>query len=136
MTGYLLDTNHLSDAIKPVSRVRERIEQARRSGRRIGTCVPVLCELEVGLERVSRREPYRRALGHLLTRVRIWPIEREVAGHYGVIFHELRHRGRALSQEDMMLAALTRVMDLTLLTSDQDFEALPDLRRDSWLNAE
>src|SRR5438045_6841755 len=98
MSGYLLDTNHLSDAIKPVSRVRERIEQARRSGRRMGTCVPALCELEVGLQRLSRAEPYRRALGHLFTRVRIWPIERGVAGHYGVIFHELRDRGRVLSQ--------------------------------------
>ena len=134
MIGYLLDTNHLSDAIKPVSRVRERIEQARHSGWRVGTCVPVLCELEVALHRVSRREPARRALDHLLTRVRIWPIEREVAGHYGVIFHELRNRGRVLSQVDMMLAALTRLMDLTLLTSDQDFEALPDLRRENWLS--
>src|SRR5437763_15006333 len=104
MSGYLLDTNHLSDAIKPVSRVREKIDQARRSGRRVGTCVPVLCELEVGLQRMSRREPYRRALDHLLTRVRIWPIEREVASHYGGIFHELRDRGRVLSQVDMMLA--------------------------------
>jgi hypothetical protein len=33
-----------------------------------------------------------------------------------------------------MLAALTRVMDLTLLTSEQDFEALPDLRRENWLS--
>ena len=28
MAGFLLDTNHLSEAIRPVSRVRERIEQA------------------------------------------------------------------------------------------------------------
>jgi len=46
MAGFLLDTNHLGEAIRPVSRVRERIEQARRAGLRVGTCVPVLCELE------------------------------------------------------------------------------------------
>jgi tRNA(fMet)-specific endonuclease VapC len=134
MSGYLLDTNHLSEAIKPVSRVRERIEQTRHSGRRVGTCVPVLCELEVGLQRLSRRECYRRALTHLLRRVRIWPVGPEIVGHYGIIFHELRDRGRVLSQVDMMLAALSRAMDLTLLTSDQDFEALPDLRRENWLS--
>ncbi|HZW34265.1 MAG TPA: type II toxin-antitoxin system VapC family toxin [Isosphaeraceae bacterium] len=134
MNGYLLDTNHLSDAIRPVSRVRERIEQARRSGWRVGTCVPALCELEVALHRVGHRGPSRRTLGHLLTRVRIWPIDPEVAGHYGIIFHELRSRGRVLSQVDLILAALTRVMDLTLLTADQDFEALPDLRRENWLS--
>jgi tRNA(fMet)-specific endonuclease VapC len=130
VSGYLLDTNHLSDAIKPVSRVRERIEQARRSGQRVGTCVPVLCELEVALQRVGRREPARRALERLFTRVRLWPIERDVAYHYGEIFHELRDRGRVLSQVDMMLAALARLMDLTLLTSDRDFEALPDIRKE------
>ncbi len=30
-------------------------------------------------------------------------------------------------------AALARVMDLTLVTTDRDFEALPDLRLENWL---
>jgi predicted nucleic acid-binding protein len=33
----------------------------------------------------------------------------------------------------MMLAALARFMDLTVLTSDRDFEALPDIRTENWL---
>jgi len=32
-----------------------------------------------------------------------------------------------------MPAALARHMDLTLLTADRDFEALPDLRVENWL---
>jgi len=48
-------------------------------------------------------------------------------------FHELRSRGRVLSQVEMMLAALARVMDLTLVTADRDFEALSDLRTENWL---
>jgi tRNA(fMet)-specific endonuclease VapC len=133
MAGYLLDTNQLSDAIRPVSRVRERIAQERLSGLRIGTCVPALCELEAGIQALAKREAYRRALGRLLSRVRLWPIEREAALAYGVVFHELRRRGRVLSQVDMMLAALARVMDLTLVTADRDFAALPDLRTENWL---
>ena len=31
-----------------------------------------------------------------------------------------------------MLATLTRVMDLTIFTTDRDFEALPDLRTEDW----
>jgi predicted nucleic acid-binding protein len=34
----------------------------------------------------------------------------------------------------MLLAALSRFMDATLLTSDHDFDALPDLRVENWLN--
>jgi len=34
----------------------------------------------------------------------------------------------------MMLAALSRSLDATLLTDDPDFEALPDLRVENWLS--
>jgi len=133
VAGYLLDTNQLSEAIRPVSRVRERIAQERLGGIRIGTCVPALCELEAGIHSLVKRDAYRLALGRLLSQVRVWPIEREAAQAYGEVFHELRSRGRALSQVDMMLAALARVMDLTLVTADRDFEALSDLRTENWL---
>jgi tRNA(fMet)-specific endonuclease VapC len=134
MVGDLLDTNHLSEALRPVSRVRDRIGQLSRQGIRIGTCVPVLCELEAALPTGERGEAYRRALQRLLGRVRLWPLEREAARQYGEIFQELRRRGRVLSQVDMMVAALAMRMDLTVVTSDGDFEALPDLRTENWLN--
>ncbi len=65
--------------------------------------------------------------------VRLWPLNEEVARLYGEIFLDLRRRGRALSQVDVMLAGLARQMNLTILTSDQDFQALPDLRTENWL---
>jgi predicted nucleic acid-binding protein len=34
----------------------------------------------------------------------------------------------------MMLAAVSRSLDTTLLTDDRDFEALPDLRIENWLS--
>jgi predicted nucleic acid-binding protein len=69
----------------------------------------------------------------LLGRVRLWPLERSLARLYGDIFKELRSRGRVLSQVDMILAALARQRDLTLATADRDFEALADIRAESWL---
>jgi predicted nucleic acid-binding protein len=133
MAGFLLDTNHLSEAIRPVSRVRDRIGQLHVSGVRVGTCVPVLCELEAALPSSNRAEAYRRALQRLLGRVRLWPLERSIARAYGEVFKELRGRGRVLSQVDMILAALARQKALTLATRDRDFEALPDLRTENWL---
>jgi len=50
------------------------------------------------------------------------------------LFHALRARGRVLSQVDMVLVALARSMNATLLTSDRDFEALPELRVENWLS--
>jgi predicted nucleic acid-binding protein len=108
MAGFLLDTNHLSEALRPVSRVRDRIGQLRLTGIRVGTCVPVLCELEAALPPGDRGQVYQRALQRLLARVRLWPLEHDTALLYGEVFRELRRRGRVLSQVDMMLAALAR----------------------------
>lgn len=134
MTGCLLDTNHVSAALRPVSHLRERLREAHRSGVRIGTCMPVICEVEAGLQGLTRQqESYRRALGHLLKQIKTWPIDGEAARHYGELYQELRSRGRVLSQVDMMVAALARKMGLTLLTSDRDFGALPDIATENWL---
>jgi tRNA(fMet)-specific endonuclease VapC len=134
MARYLVDTNHLGAALDARSTVRERIFQARRAGHRFGTCVPVLCELETGLLHTRRRDQNRRILAVLLREVRIWPLEPSIALLYAEIYHELRDHRRVLSQVDMMLAALSRSMSATLLTSDRDFDALPDLRVENWLS--
>ena len=133
MGGILLDTNHLGEALRPVSRVRDRIGQLQVAGIRVGTCFPALCELQAGLPVGERGEKYRRALQRLLGRLRVWPLDGAVALIYGEIYQELRGRGRVLSQVDMMLAALAKNMNLTLATTDGDFEALPELRIENWL---
>jgi predicted nucleic acid-binding protein len=131
--GYLLDTNHLGRAVTAGSVVRERIVDLRSRGARVGTCVPVLCEIEAGIQQVSRPEIYQQNLERLLRQVRLWPVDRVTARLYGLIHHDLKLRGRVLSQVDMMLAALARQMKLILVTSDLDFSALPDVATENWL---
>lgn len=53
--------------------------------------------------------------------------------HFGRIRLQLVQMGRSLSQIDMMIAACCRLGDLTLLTTDRDFEALPDIPTENWL---
>ncbi len=136
MRGYLLDSNHLGQAVSSSSRVRKRLETARRAGARFGTCVPVLCEIEAGIQQVERPREYRQNLRRLLAHVRLWPLDVKTARFFGEIYHELRRQGRVLSQVDMMLAALARQMRLTILTTDRDFEALPSIRTQNWVDPE
>ncbi len=131
--GYLLDTNHVGHAVTPGSIVRRRIAELRTRGVKVGTCVPVLCEIEAGIQQVSQPEVYRLNLERLLRQIRVWPIDPSTARLYGIIHHDLKLRGRVLSQVDMMLAALARQMTLTVGTSDQDFTALPDIPTENWL---
>lgn len=137
MPAFLVDTNHLSDAVRKVSHLRDRMQQARLRGIRFGTCVHVLCELEAGFCGLSRSEGPRKTLERLLKQktVRQWPIQRPVIELFGQIHLELERRGRSLSHVDIVLAALARHRKVTILTTDRDFEALPDIRTENWLTS-
>jgi tRNA(fMet)-specific endonuclease VapC len=132
--GYLLDTNHVSRAVTTGSSVRERIAELRQRGIKIGTCVPILCEIEAGIQQVSKPDAYRKNLARLLRQISVWPIDPTTARIYGEIHHDLKRRGRVLSQVDMMLAALARQMGFALATSDRDFAALADLATENWIS--
>jgi tRNA(fMet)-specific endonuclease VapC len=132
MPAHLLDTNHVGMAVDKASVVGQRIFEARLLGMRVGTCLPVLCEIEAGMRQVRHKAKYRRDLNHFLVQVRIWPIDLKTTQIYGDVYAELRRRGRVLSQVDIMVAALARQMRLTILTTDRDFEALLDIRTADW----
>jgi tRNA(fMet)-specific endonuclease VapC len=133
MSRYLLDTNHLGETIGRVSVVRDQLQQLHRHGNTFGTCGPVLCELLVGIVLRKDEAKARRRLDGLLQVVRLWPVDLEVADRYAQVYHELLKAGRALSQVDIILAALARHLNATLLTTDQDFQALIDIRTENWL---
>lgn len=134
MAKYLLDTNHLARAVSARSPLLARMLEQRRAGDRFGTCVPVLCEIEVGRVRVKDPHKYKRLLDKLLhDLVTVWPMNQECAEFYGAVYAELKAKGRALSQVDMMIAAMARQGGLIVLTTDRDFEALPDIPTENWL---
>ena len=45
----------------------------------------------------------------------------------------LRRKGRQLEAIDALIAATAIRHHLVLLTSDKDFDAIPDLKRENWL---
>jgi predicted nucleic acid-binding protein len=90
---YLLDTNHVGEAIGRVSVVRDRIQQLHRQGVVFGTCGPVLCELLVGVVQRKDAAKTRRRLDVLLQVVRIWPTDLAIADRYAEVFHELQKGG-------------------------------------------
>ncbi len=84
------------------------------------------------MRQVRRKLRYRRNLNHLLLQLRLWAIDLKTTRIYGDLYMELRQRGRALSQVDIMVAALAKQMKLTILTTDRDFEALPEIEIEDW----
>src|SRR5438552_19041480 len=132
MPAYLLDTNHFGQAFDGATVIGQRVDEARLAGLRLGTCLPVLCEIEAGLRQVRRKAQYRHDLDQLLKQLRVWPMNRKTSQVYGEIHAELRRLGKVLSQVDMMIAALARQLNLTILTTDRDFDAIADIRTADW----
>ena len=87
MTRYLLDTNHMGEAVGRVSVVRDRIQQFHRQGDIFGACIPVLCDLLVGVILCKDAAKTRRRLDRLLEVVRIWPIDLSIAERYAEVYN-------------------------------------------------
>ncbi len=133
MKRYLLDTNHLSAYLDGLPPLVKRVDAALRAGDRLGICLPVLCEYRAGI-RVSRR--YRQNLARLqsaLSVLRLWPADGDTAAEFANLFQELRSAGRMLTQFDLLIAALARQHKITLLTADQDFKPVTQVRVENWL---
>ncbi|HZZ80945.1 MAG TPA: type II toxin-antitoxin system VapC family toxin [Gemmataceae bacterium] len=133
-TQYLLDTNHLSDAIGKVSSLRDRIRHMRRLGHRFATCWPALLELEMGIAQTKNPEACRRILRILMKEVRLRPIDWDLLPIFGDIHIRLKRQGRVLSLVDKLLASMATREGAVILTSDKDFEALPEIRVENWLS--
>ena len=136
MKGYLLDTNHLSYAIRPVSPLRDRMRQAHRSGFRLITCWPVLCELQEGIVFTADPAHYERTLKAVTNEICIWTMDWALVEHYGSFTKIARKRARALSTTDMILVPVARKESAILLTADKDFEAFPEIKTENWITEE
>jgi tRNA(fMet)-specific endonuclease VapC len=134
MRGYLLDTNHLSHAIRVVSPLRDRLRQVHRQGYRLITCWPVLCELQEGIVFTADPRQYQRTLNYLMKEVRVWPLDWKVVEQYGICAKLARERGRVLSTTDLILSSLAWKESVVLLTTDKDFEAFPEIKTENWIS--
>ena len=92
----------------------------------------MLCELEAGLRHTDLKIASQNVLNAVLGKIRLWPMGTDAAEQYGAVYAECRKKDRVLSQVDMMLAAMARLLNRPILTADH-FAALPDLRTENWI---
>ena len=89
---------HKPSAVHSDPEILSGIRWMKERGATVGTCIPALCELEVGACQVRDPASYRKALARLLTTLRIWPLDEKTAFLYGDIYHQLRQRGCVCSR--------------------------------------
>jgi tRNA(fMet)-specific endonuclease VapC len=133
MRRYLLDTNTAADWIEKRRSVPDRAVEANRRGDRIGIGIPVLAELYFGAENSHSKERSLQQLRSAVKRLTIWPFDGRAAAEFGRLAAELRRRGRPMQVMDVMIAAIALTLgNCTVVSSDSDFAAIPELPVENW----
>ena len=129
---YLLDTNILSDLVRhPQGRVFQHIIDVGEDS--VCTSIIVACELRFGAFK-SGSSRLVQQLERILEILTVLPLESPVDEHYAAIRTHLERAGTPIGPNDLLIAAHSLALDLTLITANtREFERLPTLKLDNWL---
>ncbi len=122
MSGFLLDTNCISEVVspRPERRVLEWIDRTDEA--LLHLSVLTLGEIRKGIAGLATGKRRAQLEGWLETDLtvrfagRILPIDRLVADRWGSISAEAKRKGKTVASIDALLAATALHFDLTLVT--------------------
>jgi len=129
---YLLDTNACirilnNSSAAVVARFR------RESPATIRLCSVVKAELLYGARKSRRVAATLDSLERFLEPIASLPFDDAAAGEYGMIRAQLERLGTPIGANDLMIAAIARHLDFTLVTNNVvDFSRIVGLRVVNW----
>ncbi len=92
-----------------------------------------VAELEIGIQRSSRREEQRLAVYGLLALFKILPWDDTIVADYGEIRADLEKRGEIIGPLDLLIAAHARSLGATLITANvSEFKRVKGLKVLAW----
>ena len=134
MSGYLLDTNVLSELVrkKPSRAVVRRLRQVR--AQHVATSAVCILELRYGTARHPQgTKIWRRLSETVLSRVEILAFGEDEARNAGDILAGLERSGLPIGLEDVLIAATARTNGLVMVTRNvEHFERIEGLEVESW----
>lgn len=133
MADYLLDTNHLSPLVTKGHHLRRRVFHHLRQSDRVCIAVPALTELLYGILLTPRADENLQEWERLREGFRYYHIDRFDAERAASLQVALRKSGRQLATVDALIATIALRYELILLTTDRDFQAVPDLLQENWM---
>ena len=132
MTRYLLDTNHLSPLVTLSHPLRLQIRERLKPADSFAIPVPALIEFLFGIGLLPRAHLNNETWQAMADEFAYYGAERQDAEMAADLRLKLRRVGRQLGAIDALIAVLALRNDLTLLTTDGDFSAIPGLKLENW----
>lgn len=128
---YLLDTNTISDWMEFHSIVSQQIEAKLNAGHVLLICDPVHFELRRGLLWKNKTRKLRILREMVLPLLDSLILESEDWLQASQFWSDATRKGWKIDDIDLLLAAVAYRLDATIVSSDNDFEALP-VKRENW----
>ena len=126
---FLLDTCAVSDYLRGVDSVVQRIQKVRPSD--VAISAVTVMELRYGATR--RQSPKLTAsVEAFLNGISILPFDAEAAERAGVVRAKMETKGLSIALADCQIAGTALAYDLTLVTHDKDLMRVPDLKVVDW----
>ncbi|HEX6291404.1 MAG TPA: type II toxin-antitoxin system VapC family toxin [Herpetosiphonaceae bacterium] len=133
MPAYLLDTNHASPLVTPGHPLRGRVLQQLDVGDTFAICVPALVETLFGIGILPRATQHRSEWARLQPVLPCYLTDEADAMLAADLQISLRRQGRQLATVDALIAVIALRYNLILLTTDRDFQSVPNLQQANWL---
>lgn len=132
MSGYLLDTNIITDLIRnPDGPAARHIEQV--GAKKIFTSIIVASELRYGCAKKGSPKLLARVEGILET-IPVLPLDIPADAAYGGIRAELEVVGQPIGMNDLLIAAHASSLGLILVTDNtREFSRVRGLTVENWL---
>jgi predicted nucleic acid-binding protein len=124
----ILDTNALSAFVNGDRAVGEVLRRESRAA----VPVIVLGEFRYGIASSRHRTAYEAWLDEYLPMFEVLPVTEETTLHYAAVRVSLKRLGRPIPANDAWIAALAFQHGLPVLSRDEHFDTLGQLRRVVW----
>ena len=125
---YLLDTNVVIALFDGQASIKEAAVKARE----VFLPSVVVGELYFGAFSSYRVVENRSRLEHFAASVTILACDEKTALYFGQTKNDLRAKGRPIPDNDLWIAAIAQQHGLTLVTRDEHFQAIENLRQETW----
>lgn len=128
---YLLDTNiwifYLKHAGSPVE---SKLRSTPAS--EIAVCAVVWAELLYGARKYEKREERVARVERTLAPYHSLPFDDKAAREYADIRDTLEAQGQVIGPNDLMIAAIARLHNLTLVSNNSEFHRVAGLMVEDW----
>lgn len=130
---YILDTNVITDLMKEVSSVVDKVRQMQ-SDHILCISQPIDYEIMRGLTRKIATTQITRYETLIKPRFQWIPLMDADWEQAAQFWANVTNAGKQLSDMDLLIGAIVKHLNATLITADDDFTAIPILR-DNWRTA-